>query len=110
MSFGYATQCVQQLYVVQEEVTVVGRITLDAESSSSGAVKLNEMSLALEASRDVSGGRRISLKFDPQLKIRGSAKGAGGLGFFPGAMVAFRGRNGSGAEGYFLVTEILVVC
>lgn len=52
-------------------------------------------------------GARIALRFDPALKIRGGPQGAGGLGFFPGAMVALKGKNGGG--GWFLVTEILAV-
>lgn len=52
-------------------------------------------------------GARIALRFDPALKFRGGPQGAGGLGFFPGAMVALKGKNGGG--GWFLVTEILAV-
>jgi DNA polymerase alpha subunit B len=95
--------------MAQEEVAVVGRITLDAESSSSGSVRLNEASLAIEPSRGTGFGRRIPIRFTAAVKIRGGATGAGGLGFFPGAMVAFRGKNGSGPDGYFLVNEILAV-
>jgi hypothetical protein len=52
-------------------------------------------------------GARVPLRFVPDVKIRGGAKGAGGIGFFPGAIVALRGKNGGG--GWFLVTEILAV-
>jgi DNA polymerase alpha subunit B len=88
-------------------MTVVGRITLDSESSSSGSVKLNEASLALESSRMMGSGARVPLRFDPSFKVRGGAKGASGLGLFPGAIVALRGKNGG--AGWFLVSEILVV-
>lgn len=56
----------------------------------------------------LSSGARIPLRFDPSLKIRGGAQGAGGLGLFPGAIVSLKGKNGGG--GWFLVTEILAVC
>jgi DNA polymerase alpha subunit B len=41
-------------------------------------------------------------------QVRGFAKGAGGVGLFPGAIVALRGKNGGG--GAFSVSEILAVC
>lgn len=85
---------------------MVGRITLDSESSS-GPVKLNEASLSLESSRVMGSGARVPLRFDSQVKIRGGAKGAGGIGLFPGAIVALRGKNGGG--GWFLANEILTV-
>lgn len=90
----------------QEEVTVVGRITLDAETSS-GPVKLNEASLTLETSRMMGSGVRIPLRFDPNVRVRQGKQGVGGVGLFPGAIVALRGKNGGG--GWFLVTEILCV-
>ncbi|KAJ3559477.1 hypothetical protein NM688_g320 [Phlebia brevispora] len=89
----------------EEEVTVVGRIVLDADSSSTGPVKLNESSMSLESSRALGSGRRIPLKFDANVRVRGARKGVQGAGFFPGAIVALRGRNGGG--GWFVVTEIL---
>lgn len=52
-------------------------------------------------------GSRIPLRFDPVIKIRGCAKGAGGLGLFPGSIVALKGRNGGG--GWFQVSEVLGV-
>lgn len=52
-------------------------------------------------------GARVALRFDTALKVRGGAQGAAGLGFFPGAIVALKGKNGGG--GWFLVTEILAV-
>jgi hypothetical protein len=61
----------------------------------------------LESSRTMGSGARVSLRFEPEVKIRGSVKGMGGIGLFPGAIVALRGKNGGG--GWFLVTEILAV-
>jgi DNA polymerase alpha subunit B len=85
----------------------VGRIVLDAEPSGPG-VKLNEHSLILEASRAHGDGLRVRLQLAPGLKIRGGYKGLGGVGLFPGAVVALKGRNGGG--GYFIASEILAVC
>lgn len=62
----------------------------------------------IESSRMLSSGSRVPLRFGPSLKIRGGAQGAGGVGLFPGAMIALRGKNGGG--GWFLVSEVLVVC
>ncbi|KAI0766425.1 DNA polymerase alpha, subunit B [Trametes elegans] len=90
--------------VTEEEVMVVGRIVHDAESASSG-VKLNEASLVLESSRMMGSGARVPLKFDAGVQARRGPRGAGGQGFFPGAIVALKGNNGGG--GAFLVTEIL---
>jgi hypothetical protein len=91
----------------QEEVYVMGRIALDAESAATGSVKLNEASIVLESSRQMGSGVRVPLRFDPALKIRGGAKGTGAIGLFPGALVALKGRNGGG--GWFLASEILSV-
>ncbi|KIK69549.1 hypothetical protein GYMLUDRAFT_212131 [Collybiopsis luxurians FD-317 M1] len=88
-----------------EEVFVVGRITHDLDSQT----KLTEATLTLETSRRLSdhSGARIALRFDPSLKIKGGAQGAGGLGLFPGAIVALKGQNGG--AGWFSVTEILAL-
>ncbi|KAE9400427.1 hypothetical protein BT96DRAFT_992941 [Gymnopus androsaceus JB14] len=87
-----------------EEVFVVGRITHELESP-----KLTEATLTLETSRKLSdnSGARISVRFDPALKIKGGAQGAGGLGLFPGAIVALKGQNGG--AGWFSATEILAL-
>ncbi|KAI1790115.1 DNA polymerase alpha, subunit B [Ganoderma leucocontextum] len=90
--------------VAEEDVVVVGRVVLDAESSS-GSVKLNEASLMFESSRMMGSGSRIPLRFDPDVKVRKGKPGLGGQGFFPGAIVGLKGKNGGG--GSFLVTEIL---
>lgn len=90
-----------------EDVVVVGRITLDAESSSSGSVKLNEASLCLESSRMMGSGARVPLKFDSNVKLRASVKGLGSVGLFPGAIVALKGKNGG--AGWFSASEILTL-
>lgn len=86
---------------------MVGRVTHDSETSS-GSVKLNEASVTLESSRQMGSGGRVPLRFDPSVKVRQGVKGVGGIGLFPGAIVALRGKNGGG--GWFLVTEVLSVC
>ncbi|KAG1822524.1 DNA polymerase alpha/epsilon subunit B-domain-containing protein [Suillus subaureus] len=90
----------------EESCVVVGRIVLDAEASGSG-IKLNNQSLILEASRSHGDGLRVPLQLAPDLKIRGGYKGLGGVGLFPGAVVALKGRNGGG--GYFIASEILAI-
>jgi DNA polymerase alpha subunit B len=90
----------------QGEVVVVGRIALDAEASS-GSGKLNEASLHIESSRLMGSGVRVPLKFMPDLKIRGGPKGQANVGVFPGAIVALKGRNGSGE--WFSVSEVMTV-
>ncbi|KZT11993.1 DNA polymerase alpha, subunit B [Laetiporus sulphureus 93-53] len=90
----------------EEEVTIVGRITLDSETSA-GPVKLNEAALTLESSRMMGSGARVPLRFDPNVKVRQGKQGVGGIGLFPGAIVALRGKNGGG--GWFSVTEILAL-
>jgi hypothetical protein len=52
-------------------------------------------------------GVRVPIRFTPETKLRGGIKGVGGMSFFPGAIVALRGRNGGG--GFFLVEELLSV-
>ncbi|KAI0754917.1 DNA polymerase alpha, subunit B [Daedaleopsis nitida] len=92
--------------VTEEEVIVVGRVALDSESSS-GPVKLNEASLMLESSRMMGSGVRVPVRFDPEVSVRRGKRGMGGQGFFPGAIVALKGKNGGG--GSFLATEILTL-
>lgn len=88
----------------QEDVVVVGRIVANSEiAATSGLSKLNEASIALESSRMMGSGVRIPLRFSAPLKIHGSTR----TGFFPGAIVALRGRNGGG--GWFSVSEVLPV-
>jgi len=90
----------------QAEVVIVGRITLDSESTS-GTSKLNEASLCLESSRMMGSGVRVPIKFESDVKVRGGPKGFAGVGLFPGAIAALKGKNGGG--GWFSVTELLSV-
>lgn len=55
----------------------------------------------------LSSGARVPLILDPAIKIRGSVRGIGGIGIYPGAIVALKGKNGGG--GYFLAIEVLGV-
>jgi DNA polymerase alpha subunit B len=89
----------------QEEIVVIGRITHDSDSE--GTAKLTEMTMSLESSRMLAGGARVPLRFDPNVKIRGGPLGVGGVGLFPGAIIALKGKNGG--TGSFLATEILSV-
>ncbi|KAL4080954.1 DNA polymerase alpha/epsilon subunit B-domain-containing protein [Scleroderma citrinum] len=88
----------------EDPITIVGRIVPDADAASSG-VKLGESSLVLESSRMMGSGVRVPIRLTPETKLRGGTKGIGGMSFFPGAIVALRGRNGGG--GFFLVDEVL---
>ena len=54
-------------------------------------------------------GRRIPIRFDNGVKLRGGAEGAEKMGFFPGKIVALKGKNASGSSGYFVVDEIITV-
>lgn len=90
--------------IFQEDVVVVGRIVANSETAAaSGLSKLDEASIALESSRMMGSGVRVPLRFNTPLKIHGSTR----AGFFPGAIVALRGRNGGG--GWFSVSEVLSV-
>ncbi|KAH9989680.1 DNA polymerase alpha subunit B [Russula compacta] len=89
-----------------EEVIVVGRITVDAEASS-GSGKLNEPGLHIESSRMMGSGVRVPLRFMPNFKVRGGPKGQGNISLFPGAIVALKGRNGGG--GWFSVSEVMTL-
>lgn len=85
-------------------MVVVGRIVANAEiEATSGPSKLNEASITLESSRMMGSGVRVPLRFNTPLKVHGSSR----VGFFPGAIVALRGRNGGG--GWFSVSEVLSV-
>ena len=104
----YVPYCYSSGHVLnklQEEVVIVGRITHDAESAAMS--KLAEGAITIESSRALSPGSRVPLVLDPTIKIRGSVKGIGGVGIYPGAIVALKGKNGGG--GYFLATEVLGV-
>ncbi|KAJ7075887.1 DNA polymerase alpha/epsilon subunit B-domain-containing protein [Mycena belliarum] len=88
-----------------DNITVVGRIIQDDDAAESA--KLVEGAIALECSRAMGYGARVALRFDWDLKIRGGPQGSGSTTFFPGAIVALRGKNGGG--GYFQVSEILTL-
>jgi hypothetical protein len=81
---------------------VVGRICCDADA------KLNEASILLESSRVMGSGVRVPLRFDAEVKLRAPTAGRSGIGLFPGAIVALKGKNGGG--GRFNVSEIWTVC
>ncbi|EJD40894.1 DNA polymerase alpha, subunit B [Auricularia subglabra TFB-10046 SS5] len=86
--------------VTDDDVIVVGRICCDEDA------KINEASIVLEVSREIGSGARVPIKFAPNVAMRGGLPaGQTGMGVFPGAMAAFRGRNGGG--GWFVVNEIL---
>jgi DNA polymerase alpha subunit B len=74
------------------EVVAVGRIASDSMEG-----KLNAASLVLETARRTGMGLRVPLKMD---KIRSWS-------FFPGQIVALRGRNATGNE--FVVNEVLEI-
>ena len=83
---------------------MVGRIVASVDPTAiSSPSKLNETSIALESSRMMGSGVRVPLRFTTPLKVHGSTR----AGFFPGAIVALRGRNGGG--GWFSVSEVLPV-
>lgn len=103
ISFFVMIHCL--IISLQEEVIIVGRITHDAETVTTS--KLVEGCIAIESSRMLSGGRRVPLRLEPSIKIRGGVRNAGGFGLFSGAIAAFKGKNGGG--GYFLATEYLSV-
>ncbi|KZP31431.1 DNA polymerase alpha, subunit B [Athelia psychrophila] len=90
----------------EESTVIVGRICLDSESSSQN-VKLNEASLVIESSRMLASGARVQVKFYPGVKVRGGPAGVGGVQWFPGAIVALKGKNGGG--GCFMVEEVLTL-
>ena len=69
--------------------------------------KLSDGAITIESSRALSLGSRVPLVLDPTIKIKGSVKGIGGMGIYPGAIVALKGKNGGG--GYFLANEVLSV-
>ena len=106
MCVAYAVSVVLFIKPSQEEVIVVGRITLDAEASS-GSGKLNEPSLHIESSRKMGSGARVPLKFMPNFKVRGGPKGQANVSLFPGAIIALKGSNRGG--GWFSVSEVMTV-
>lgn len=94
---------------MQDDVFVVGRICGEADASAiSSSSKLAEGSIFLESSRSMGSGLfRVALRFEPNLKLRGVPEGSGSLSIFPGAIVALKGKNGSGS--CFVVSEMLAL-
>ena len=83
---------------------MVGRIVANVDiPATSEPSKLNDASIAVESSRMMGSGVRVPLRFNTPLKVHGTTR----AGFFPGAIVALRGRNGGG--GWFSVSEVLSV-
>ncbi|KAF8644527.1 hypothetical protein AX16_008403 [Volvariella volvacea WC 439] len=87
-----------------EEIVVVGRITHDYDSASPTS-KLTEATLTLESSRILSAGALIPLAFANPVHVRGGPRGVAGMGFFPGTIVALKGKSGV----KFMASEILAI-
>lgn len=85
---------------------IVGRICTDVETEQAEG-KLHDGAFYLETSRMIDAGTRGPIKFNPDLKIRGARPGTSSIGFFPGAIAAFKGRNATGD--WFQVSEVLSV-
>ncbi|SCV70905.1 BQ2448_3667 [Microbotryum intermedium] len=86
----------------QDDIIVCGRLCPESDQA-----KMTDTSTWLESSRALGSGVRVLLKFDPGMKVRGAPPGAGGVGLFPGCMVALKGRNGGGK--LFAVDEVLMM-
>lgn len=90
-------------FASDDSIYAVGRIL----SSQTDSSKVTASSLFLESSRLLGAGKRIGLRFAPDVKVRGGAPGVKGFGLFPGCLVCVKGRNGGG--GVFVVEEVLMV-
>jgi len=55
----------------------------------------------------IDAGTRGLIKFNTNIKIRGARPGTSSVGFFPGAIAAFKGQNATGD--WFQVSEVLSV-
>ena len=55
----------------------------------------------------IDAGTRGLIKLNPNLKVRAARPGTSFVGFFPGAIMAFKGRNATGD--WFQVSEVLSV-
>lgn len=73
----------------------------------SDGLKLTPSTTHLESSRMLGSGARVLLRFEDDMRVRGAPPGSGGVGFFPGMLVGFKGRNGGGKV--FGVSEVLMV-
>ncbi|KIY44725.1 hypothetical protein FISHEDRAFT_77346 [Fistulina hepatica ATCC 64428] len=63
--------------------------------------------MVIEPSRYYGSGNCVPFRFDPSFKIRGGPPGLAGMSFFPGEIVALKGKNGRG--GWFSVHEALTL-
>jgi len=90
-------------FATQDEVLVVGRLCAESDNA-----KMSETSTWLESSRSLGSGHRVQLRFEPTCVVKGGGHGGGGMGLFPGCMVALRGINGGGKV--FAVNELIMVC
>ncbi|GAA5833404.1 hypothetical protein JCM5353_008438 [Sporobolomyces roseus] len=86
----------------QDEVIVVGRLCAESDNA-----KMSETSSWLESSRSLGSGHRVQLRFEPTCVVKGGGHGGGGMGLFPGCMVALRGINGGGTV--FAVNELIMM-
>lgn len=77
---------------------------MDAESSTSPGVKLNEASLYIEAPL-VMEASQVRLRLEPNLKVRGAPRGRVNTGMFPGTIVAMKGKTSN--DECFSVKEII---
>ncbi|KAK4055754.1 DNA-directed DNA polymerase alpha subunit pol12 [Microbotryomycetes sp. JL201] len=97
--FGCPTQ------QTQDDVIVVGRLCPETDNA-----KMTKTSTWIEPPRSLAeggAGSRALLKFEADMKTRGVPSGSGGIGLFPGCLVALKGRNGGGQ--LFSVSEILML-
>jgi DNA polymerase alpha subunit B len=83
--------------IQQSQILTVGRIVSDNPALVDELNQLNSSSLALETSRLLGVGKRVPLDLSSLDKFS----------FFPGQIVALRGKNASGE--YFKVDEILEI-
>ncbi|KAK4056532.1 DNA-directed DNA polymerase alpha subunit pol12 [Microbotryomycetes sp. JL221] len=89
----------------QDDVVVIGRLCPETDNA-----KMTKTSTWIEPPRslcDGGGNSRVLLKFEQDMKVKGSPPGSGGIGLFPGCLVALKGRNGGGSM--FSVSEILMM-
>ncbi|GAA6004840.1 hypothetical protein JCM11491_002251 [Sporobolomyces phaffii] len=86
----------------QEEILAIGRLCAESDTA-----KMTDTASYLESSRSLGSGHRVLLKFEPDCKVRYAPHGGGGIGLFPGCMVALKGINGGGK--LFAVKEIMMM-
>ncbi|GAA5927523.1 DNA-directed DNA polymerase alpha subunit POL12 [Sporobolomyces koalae] len=86
----------------QDDIIAIGRLCAESDTA-----KMTENASYLESSRTLGSGHRVLLKFEPDCKTRYAPPGGGGMGLFPGCMVALKGINGGGK--LFAVKEIMMM-